>query len=70
VPVSTANGRALAAPVTLDRLSVGPIAMRRVPALVAREGLLDGNLLGQTFLEKLESYEVRGNRLVLRAAKS
>lgn len=70
VPVSTANGRALAAPVTLDRLSVGPISMRRVPALVAREGLLDGNLLGQTFLEKLESYEVRGNRLVLRAAKS
>jgi aspartyl protease family protein len=70
VPVSTANGRALAAPVTIDRLSIGPIEIRRVPALVAREGMLDGNLLGQTVLERLESYEVRGKRLVLRAAKS
>jgi aspartyl protease family protein len=70
VPVSTANGRALAAPVTIDRLSIGPIEIRKVPALVAREGMLDGNLLGQTVLERLESYEVRGKRLVLRAAKS
>lgn len=69
VPVTTANGRGLAAPVTIETLAVGPIQMRRVPALVVRSGMLDGNLLGQTFLEKLESYEVRGNRLVLRAAK-
>jgi aspartyl protease family protein len=70
VPVSTANGRALAAPVVIDRLSVGPIAATRVPALVVRPGLLAGNLLGQTFLDRLESYEVRGNRLVLRAPKA
>lgn len=70
VPVATANGRGLAAPVTLERLSVGPIEVRRVPALVARPGMLDGNLLGQSFLERLESYEVRGKRLVLRAAKA
>jgi aspartyl protease family protein len=70
VPVSTANGRALAAPIVLDRLSVGPIAATRVPALVVRPGLLAGNLLGQTFLDRLESYEVRGNRLVLRAPKA
>ena len=70
VPVTTANGRGLAAPIVLDRIAVGPIAMTRVPALVARPGMLEGNLLGHTFLEKLESYEVRGNRLVLRAAKS
>lgn len=69
VPVTTANGRGLAAPVTLENLAVGPIVLRRVPALVVRAGMLDGNLLGQTFLEKLESYEVRGSRLVLRAAK-
>jgi aspartyl protease family protein len=37
---------------------------------VVRSGMLDGNLLGQTFLERLESYEVRGKRLVLRATKS
>lgn len=67
VPVMTANGRGLAAALTLDRIAVGPIQFRRVPALVVRAGLLDGNLLGQSFLERLTSYEVRGNRLVLRA---
>ena len=70
VPVATANGRGLAAPITLDRLAVGSIEVRRVPALVARPGMLDGNLLGQSFLERLDSYEVRGKRLVLRAAKA
>lgn len=69
VPVLTANGRALAAPVTLDRLSIGPIRMTRVPALISAPGLLHQNLLGQTVLDRLESYEVRGNRLVLRAGK-
>ena len=69
VPVSTANGRAFAAAITLDRMSVGSTQMRRVPALVVRPGVLEGNLLGQTFLQRLESYEVRGKRLVLRASK-
>lgn len=67
VPVSTANGRTLAAPVTLNTLSIGPIMERRVRALVARPGVLRENLLGMTFLERLASYEVRGNRLILRA---
>lgn len=66
VPVSTANGRAMAAPVTLETLRVGSIAERRVRALVARPGALRENLLGMTFLERLASYEVRGNRLILR----
>jgi aspartyl protease family protein len=66
VPVFTANGRTLAAPVTLDTLRVGSITERRVRALVARPGVLRENLLGMTFLERLASYEVRGNRLVLR----
>jgi aspartyl protease family protein len=67
VPVSTANGRTLAAPVTLDRVTIGAIVERRVPALVARPGVLRENLLGMTFLDRLTSYEVRGNRLILRA---
>jgi aspartyl protease family protein len=70
VPVSTANGRALTAPVTIERLSVGPITMSRVRALVAPAGMLYENLLGMTFLERLSSYEVRGNRLFLRSAPS
>ena len=67
VPVSTANGIALAAPVTLDTLAIGPIVERRVRALVAKPGVLRENLLGMTFLDRLTSYEVRGNRLILRA---
>lgn len=67
VPISTANGRAFAAPVTLDRVAVGSITFTRVFALVASPGLLQENLLGQSFLQRLGSYEVRGKRLVLRA---
>ncbi len=66
IPVSTANGTALAASIVIERLSVGPITERNVRALVARSGVLHANLLGMTFLERLASYEVRGNRLILR----
>ena len=70
VPVATANGGALAAPVIIERLSVGPITERNVRALIAREGVLHANLLGMSFLERLGSYEVRGNRLILRPQDS
>jgi aspartyl protease family protein len=64
--VSTANGRAKAAPVRIDRLTVGAIEERDVEALVARPGALSENLLGMSFLRRLGSYEVRGDRLILR----
>jgi aspartyl protease family protein len=67
VPVATANGSALAAPVTIETLTIGPIVERRVRALVVRPGLLRENLLGMSFLDRLASYEVRGNRLIMRA---
>ncbi|SCX95688.1 retropepsin-like aspartic protease family protein [Microvirga guangxiensis] len=67
VPVATANGGALAASVVVETLSIGSITERNVRALIAREGVLHANLLGMTFLERLGSYEVRGNRLILRA---
>jgi len=66
VNVETANGRTRAAPVTLDRVAVGGLIERSVPALVARPGQLKNNLLGMTFLNRLESWEVRGNRLSMR----
>jgi aspartyl protease family protein len=65
VEVDTANGRTHAAPVTLDRLAVGGLTERKVPALVVEEGLRN-NLLGMSFLNRLESWEVRGDRLSLR----
>jgi aspartyl protease family protein len=66
VSVDTANGRTRAAPVTLDRISVGGITERAVPALIAQAGQLRSNLLGMTFLNRLESWEVRGDKLLLR----
>ena len=65
VPVATANGGALAAEVRLDQVAVGPIVMRNVPALVARRGALDESLLGMSFLERLKSYTVERDRLVM-----
>jgi aspartyl protease family protein len=70
VPVLTANGRTMTAPVALAQLAVGPIVERNVRALVARPGVLHENLLGMTFLERLASYEVRNNRLILRGRPS
>jgi aspartyl protease family protein len=66
VAVDTANGRTQAAPVTLDKLAVGGVSERQVPALVVKSGQLHNNLLGMTFLNRLESWEVRGDKLKLR----
>ncbi|HEY0567736.1 MAG TPA: TIGR02281 family clan AA aspartic protease [Xanthobacteraceae bacterium] len=67
VNVDTANGRTRAAAVTLDRLAVGSIIERAVPALIVPAGQLRTNLLGMSFLNRLESWEVRGDRLMMRA---
>ena len=67
VNVDTANGRTRAAPVTLDRLAIGGIVERSVPALIAQPGQLKTNLLGMSFLNRLESWEVRGDKLMMRS---
>jgi aspartyl protease family protein len=66
VSVDTANGRTRAAPVTLDRIAIGGVVERSVPALVAQNGQLKTNLLGMSFLNRLESWDVRGDRLRMR----
>jgi aspartyl protease family protein len=66
VNVDTANGRTRAAPVTLDRVSVGAITERSVPALIAQPGQLRTSLLGMSFHNRLDRWEVRGDRLVMR----
>lgn len=65
VNIDTANGRARAAPVTLDRVAVGSLVERSVDALVAPPGQLKTSLLGMSFLNRLQSWEVRGDRLLL-----
>lgn len=66
VNVDTANGRTKAAAVTLDRIAIGSIVERSVPALIAQPGQLKTSLLGMSFLTRLDRWEVRGDRLVLR----
>lgn len=66
VRVSTANGIALTAPILIDSLIIGTITERRVSAMVSRPGALSGNLLGMSFLSRLASFEVRGDKLILR----
>jgi aspartyl protease family protein len=67
VNVDTANGRTRAAAVTLDKIGIGGIVERSVPALIAQPGQLRTSLLGMTFLNRLESWEVRGEKLIMRA---
>jgi len=66
VTVDTANGQTRAAPVILDKIAVGGLIERNVPALVVKNGQLKNNLLGMSFLNRLASWEVRGNRLSMR----
>jgi aspartyl protease family protein len=68
VDVETANGHTMAAPVTLDRIVVGDISEHSVPALVAQPGQLKTSLLGMSFLNRLEGWEVRGDKLVMRGS--
>lgn len=66
IPVQTANGRTMAAPVMLEKIAIGPVAVEDVRAVVAQGDNLAFSLLGMSFLNKLVAYEVRQDRLVLR----
>ena len=65
VVVETAGGRTKAARLTLDRLAIGKLVERSVPALVVPHGTMKTNLLGMSFLDRLERWEVRADRLML-----
>ncbi|MCM2292946.1 TIGR02281 family clan AA aspartic protease [Allorhizobium sp. BGMRC 0089] len=65
VTVSTANGNALAAPVVLKAVSVGPIERKNVRALVTQPGRLSQGLLGMSYLSTLDSVQIRGDELRL-----
>ncbi len=65
VDLETAGGHTKAARLTLDRLSIGRLVERSVPALVVPHGLMKTNLLGMSFLDRMESWEVHADRLML-----
>ena len=60
----TANGVVFGAPVTLDRVRVGPIALDDVRASV-NGAEMARSLLGMSFLGRLKGYEVSDDVLTL-----
>lgn len=65
IPVTTANGTARAAAVTIPELSIGPIVRKNVSAAVAQEGRLDTSLLGMNFLSSLSAVRIQPNEMRL-----
>lgn len=65
IPVSTANGMTTTARARVGSLSIGDITFDRVRVMVARKGDLEGNLLGMSFINRLHSFEIRGDRMIL-----
>lgn len=66
IPVGTANGETTAARVNLHEVAIGNVRRTGIEALVAQPGATDISLLGHSFLDTLKSYEVRGDRLIIR----
>lgn len=65
IDVETASGHTRAARLTLDRLAIGKLVERSVPALVVPHGQMKTNLLGMSFLDRMKSWEVHPDRLML-----
>ena len=63
--IRTANGEIRGAPVVLRELRVGQFRTEQVPALVI-SAPLDISLLGMSFLSRFKSFEMQGDRLILR----
>ena len=61
--VSTANGSARMAPVTLREIRIGQLSIYDVPAAVLEN--LNISLLGMSFLGRLQSYEMRDGKLTI-----
>jgi aspartyl protease family protein len=64
-PVATANGIVDAAPATLSEIRIGRIVVRNVEALVIPGDSLAVDLLGMSFLGRLQKFESSGGRLIL-----
>jgi clan AA aspartic protease (TIGR02281 family) len=62
--MNTANGTGKAAPVTLQQIRIGQLEVDNVEGTVIQG---DGgiSLLGQSFLKRLQGYEMRGDMLTL-----
>jgi aspartyl protease family protein len=63
--VETANGKARAAYIRLDRIEIGPVKIENVGAMVLDDKALSGTLIGMSFLKALSSYKVEDGKLHL-----
>jgi aspartyl protease family protein len=61
----TAHGVGHGASARVESLSIGPIALSDVTVSVNQSGM-STSLLGMAFLKRLDSFEIRQNRLILR----
>jgi clan AA aspartic protease (TIGR02281 family) len=64
-PAQTASGSSSMARVTLAHMEVGAAANSSIPAAVASDGL-GVSLLGQSWLSRLQSVMIAGDRMVMR----
>ena len=63
--IQTANGVTQATKVRLAGISIGPLTVQDVNAVVMPSGRLTESLLGMTFLSRLRRYEFRTGQLVM-----
>ncbi|MGD9481396.1 UNVERIFIED_ORG: TIGR02281 family clan AA aspartic protease [Roseateles sp. XES5] len=63
--VETANGKARAAYIRLDKIEIGPVRIENVGAMVLDDKALSGTLIGMSFLKGLTSYKVEDGKLHL-----
>jgi len=61
----TANGMGYGAPFTANRLEVGPITFSDFPMII-NQAPMTSSLLGLSFLNRLESFEIRDKKLILK----
>lgn len=66
VPVRTANGETKAAFVTLEEMEIDGIRVEGVKAFILPDDQLSVNLLGMSFLSRIESVEASRGELVLK----
>jgi aspartyl protease family protein len=63
--VNTANGAIKAAVVTVDHMQIGKISVDNIQAVVLDDKALQTNLIGMSFLQKLQKYQVEDGALLL-----
>lgn len=65
IPMSTANGITRAAPILIDSIEVGQVAVHNVKAVVMPDRALGISLLGMSFIKKLSNVKMGQGKLEL-----